>query len=85
MTDTPDEAAWRAEFERIGEQQVTQLVYYTPVPEPKRQFGFKWLGEEAQARRGREEQTYRYVQWTFFAALAAVIVGIVGVIVTLFH
>jgi len=36
-------------------------------------------------RRIREEQTYRYVQWTFFAALAAVVVGTIGVVVTLFH
>jgi hypothetical protein len=62
-----------------------QLINYKPVSEPKRQFGFKWLGEQAEARRVREERTYRYVQWTFFAALAAVFVGVIGVLVTLLH
>ena len=33
---------------------------------------FRWLGDEAQARRLREENTYHYVRWTFFAAVAAV-------------
>jgi hypothetical protein len=74
-----------AEFEKLGEQQVTHLVHNTPTPEPKRQLGFRWLGEQAAARRLREERTYQYVRWTFWAAVAAVIVGIVGVGVTLRH
>jgi hypothetical protein len=52
--------------------------------EPKRQFAFRWLREQERTRRIREEQTYRYVQWTLLAAVAAVIVGIIGVAVTLF-
>ena len=53
--------------------------------EPKRQAAFRWLGVEAEARRLREEQTHHYVRWTFFAAVAAVIVGLIGVGLTLLH
>jgi predicted lysophospholipase L1 biosynthesis ABC-type transport system permease subunit len=51
--------------------------------ERKRQAAFRWLGEQAGARRAREERTFRYVRWTFFAAVAAVIVGIAGIAVTM--
>jgi len=37
------------------------------------------LGDEAEVQRLREEQTHHYVRWTFFAAGAAVIVGLIGV------
>jgi hypothetical protein len=53
--------------------------------EPKRQAAFRWLGVEAEARRLREEQTHHYVRWTFFAAVAAVIVGLIGVGLALLH
>jgi len=53
--------------------------------EPKRQAGFRWLGDEAQARRLREDKTRHYVRWTFFAAIAAVIVSLIGVGLTLLH
>ena len=53
--------------------------------EPKRPAAFRWLGDEAEARRLREEQTHHYVRWTFFAAVAAVIVGLIGVGLTLLH
>jgi len=33
----------------------------------------------------REEKTYHYVRWTFFTAIAAVIVGLIGVGLTLLH
>jgi hypothetical protein len=36
-------------------------------------------------RDDREEQSYRYVRWTFFKALAVVIVGVIGVLATLFQ
>jgi hypothetical protein len=53
--------------------------------EAKRQAAFRWLDETASTRRIREEQTYEYSRWTFFAAIAAVIVGVIGVVVTLLH
>jgi hypothetical protein len=72
------EAAWRTEFKRIGETQVRDALD-SITDEPKRQAAFRWLGDEAEARRLREEQTRHYVRWTFFAAVAAVIVGLIGV------
>jgi hypothetical protein len=83
----PDEAQWRAEFERLGEVQVYDNVKQGAIynNEAKRQAAFRWLGDEARARRTREVQTYQYARWTFFTAIAAVIVGIVGVVVTLLH
>ena len=46
-------------------------------PEPKRQFAFRWLGDQTIARRKRENRTFKYVRWTFWAAIAAVVVGAV--------
>ncbi len=64
-------AEWRAEFERIGESQVGSFINSGPMPEEKRQFGFRWLGEQALARKLREERAFWYARWTFFAAVAA--------------
>jgi len=36
-------------------------------------------------RRLREEQTHHYVRWSFFAVIAAVIVGLIGVGLTFLH
>ena len=47
--------------------------------EPKRQTEFQWSGDEAQARRLREEKTHHYVRLPFFAAIAAVMVGLIVV------
>jgi hypothetical protein len=81
---TQEEAEWRAEFERSGEEQVRWSLHSGLFPEPKRQFAFRWLGDEALARRVREQKTYQYVRWTFLAAVAAVIVGLIGIAVTYF-
>ena len=82
MAEPEVEAAWRAEFKRIGETQVRDALN-SITDETKRQAAFRWLGDEAEALRRREEQTHHYVRWTFFAAIAAVIVGLVGVGLTL--
>jgi hypothetical protein len=81
------EAAWRAEFKRIAETQVRGALNSGSdfTDESKRQAAFRWLGDEAEARRLREERTHHYVRWTFFAAVAAVIVGLVGVGLTFLH
>ena len=84
MAEPEVEAAWRAEFKRIGETQIRDALNSITDGE-KRQAAFRWLGDEAEARRLREEQTHHYVRWTFFAAVAAVIVGLIGVGLTLLH
>ncbi|MGO8925158.1 MAG: hypothetical protein ACLQF4_19740 [Xanthobacteraceae bacterium] len=83
MTDANQEAAWRAEFERFGEEQTRSALSSGTFPEAKRQFAFRWLGDQETDRRVREKQTYKYTRWTFFAAVAAAIVGIVGIVVTI--
>jgi hypothetical protein len=80
---TLEEAKWRAEFERFGEEQVRSTLDRGQFHEPKAQFARRWLGDEALARRDREKKTYQYVRWTFVAALAAVFVGILGIVATL--
>jgi hypothetical protein len=83
------EAEWREEFEQIGETEIrNDLNFRSGVrvginSEPKRQYAFQWLHEKEQQRESRERSTYRYVQWTFWAAVSAVAIGIAGVIVTI--
>jgi hypothetical protein len=52
MPDTQDEAKWRAEFEAVGETQLRDGVTRgaMPFPEPKRQFAFRWLLEQENAK-----------------------------------
>ena len=57
MAEPEVEAAWRAEFKRIGETQVRDPLN-SITDETKRQAAFRWLGDEAEARRLREEQTH---------------------------
>ena len=87
MADPEVEAAWRAEFKRIDNTQLRDAFNSGGAfaDEPKRQSAFRWLGDQAQARRLREEKTYHYVRWTFFAAIAGVIVGLIGLGLMLLH
>jgi hypothetical protein len=45
----------------------------------KRQAAFRWLGDEAEAQRLQQEQTYHYVRWTFLVVLGVVIAGLIAV------
>ncbi len=87
MADADIKPEWRAEFERLGEFLVYENVKQGAIynDEAKRQAAFRWLSGEAAARRNREVRTYKYGRWTFFAAVAAVVVGVLGVVVTLLH
>jgi hypothetical protein len=84
-----EEVEWSKEFEKIGETEIrNDLNFRTGVnvginSESKRQYAFRWLREKEREREDRERSTHSYVQWTFWAAVAAVIVGIIGVAVTL--
>lgn len=80
MPDTKEQAEWRAEFEKVGYDAIHRG--HGMFPEPKRQFAFRWLREKERAREAREEAAHWYLKWTFAAAVAAVIVGIIGVAVT---
>jgi len=54
-TDKQKEAAWRVEFEALGEQSVLKNVKQGAIRnEAKRQAAFCWLSEQAQLRDRRE-------------------------------
>ena len=51
-TDSQKEAAWRMEFEALGEQSVLKNVKQGAIHnEAKRQVAFRWLSEQARLRR----------------------------------
>jgi hypothetical protein len=83
MLESEQEAEWRAEFERDGEEQVRWSLASGFFPEPKRQFAFRWLGDQARDRRARERRTAQVAWWTFLAALGAISVGLLGIAATL--
>ena len=87
MNGAHNEEEWRTEFERLGELLVYDSVKQGAIynDERKRQAAFLWLSEQAKKRRERETQTFGYVRWTYYAAIAAVVVGVIGVAVTLLH
>ena len=80
MPTAEEEAKWRAEFEAAGETEIRDRLKLMQH-EPKRQFAFRWLRGETKVDERREAQMHWYARWTFWAAIAAVLVGIIGVIV----
>jgi hypothetical protein len=86
MTDLEQEAAWRTEFEADGERAVHDTIYHGPgiYPDAKRLFALRWLREKEVERERQERKMRSYVRWTFWAAVAAVGAGIVGVLVPWF-
>jgi hypothetical protein len=78
MPESNQEAEWRAEFERFGEEQVRSSVASGLFHEPKRQFAFRWLGDEALARRARENKTCDDVRGTLFWGRIGGIAGIIA-------
>ena len=80
MAEPEVEAAWRAELRRSGATQLRDPNTGGGVTnELKTQAAFRWLGDEAEAQRLQQEQTYHYVRWTFLVAVAAVIAGLIAV------
>ena len=80
MAEQEVEAAWRAEFERSGAKELRDALDGDGFTnELKRQAAFRWLGDEAEARRLQEGQTYHYARWTFLVAVAAVTAGLIVV------
>jgi uncharacterized membrane protein YidH (DUF202 family) len=45
----------------------------------------RWSGDEAEARRLREDRTHHYIRFTFIAAIAVVIVCLIGMGLMLLH
>jgi hypothetical protein len=80
-----EEEGWIAEFEAAGEDEIRVRLYRGSGMHPEAKFhtAVRWLREQARARRLREQQMHRDMRRTFWAAVAAVLVGIVGLAVTL--
>ena len=77
MAEPEVEAAWRAEFERSGVKELRDTLSGNGfTDELKRQAALRWLGDEVEARRLREEKTYHYVRGTLLIVVAAVIAGL---------
>jgi hypothetical protein len=75
ITDKQREAAWRAEFEALGEQLIFQNTKRVAVynDEAKRQAALRWLSER--------NRTAQVAWWAFFAAIGAVLISIIGLLV----
>ena len=84
---TAEETHWREEFARTGTAQVRQNLlnpaFYNS--EPRRNFALKWLREQERAAELRDHRMYLCTQWTLWAAVAAVIVGILSIVARLLH
>ena len=76
---------WRAEFEHAGIHEVQAHIDRNEYVSAQKLEAFRWLKDIAKHREQRESSTYWYVKFTFWAAIAAVFVGIIGVAVTLVH
>jgi len=74
-TDNQKEAAWRVEFRALGEQLVFEKIKQGAIynDEAKRQAALRWLSERARLAQ---------LAWgAFFAAIAGVLISIIGVLV----
>jgi hypothetical protein len=82
MAEPEVEAAWRAEFERTHARDAfdNDNVF---LGDPKA--ALRWSGDEVEAQRLQEERTHYYVKWTWFGAVAVVIVGLIGVGLSFVH
>jgi hypothetical protein len=83
-TDSQKEAAWRMEFEALGEQSVLKNVKQgATYSEAKRQAAFRWLSEQAQLRDRREARNADLAWLALFVAIAAVSIGTIGLLMAL--
>jgi hypothetical protein len=76
-TDKQKEAAWRVEFEALGEQLVYRNVQRGAIynDDAKRQAALRWLSER--------DRTAQLGWLAFFVAIAGVLVGIIALSVAL--
>jgi len=83
-TDKQKEAAWRMEFEALGEQSVLKNVKQgATYNEAKRQAAFRWLSDQAELRDCREARTAQLAWLALFVAIAAVSIGTIGSLMAL--
>jgi hypothetical protein len=77
ITDKQKEAAWRVEFEALGEQLLFQSVKRVGIynNKAKRQAALRWLSER--------DRTAQRAWLAFFAAIAAVLISIISLLVAI--
>jgi hypothetical protein len=83
MAESEVEAAWRAEVERVGKKQPSETLDSSSTS--KKQIPLRWLGDEVEAQRLRQEHVHDYLRWTFLAAIGAVIAILIAEGLTLLH
>jgi hypothetical protein len=76
MAEPEVEAAWRAEFGRIEE---TEASDNDNAVIDSVKAAFRWSGDQAELRRLQDERTHHYVRWTLLSTVAVMIVGLIGV------
>ena len=76
-TDKQKEAAWRVQFEALGEQSVFRNVQRSSIhnDEAKRQVALRWLSER--------DRTAQLGWLAFFVAIAGVLISIIALVVAL--
>ena len=82
MAEPEVEVAWRAEFERTHARDAFDNDNVS-LGDPKA--ALRWSGDEVEAQRLQEERIHHYVRWTWFGAVAVVIVGLIGVGLSFVH
>lgn len=96
MTAGDWKAQLREELERAGERSVRDEMNnrggLTTGGEERQQIIRQWLRDKDTERESREDalfdvthETFKYTQKTYYAALAALLAAIVGIIVTILH
>jgi hypothetical protein len=75
-TDKQKEAAWRAEFEALGEQLVFAKQGAMYNDEAKRQAALRWLSER--------DWTAQLAWWAFFVAVAGVLISVISLLVAVY-
>jgi hypothetical protein len=84
-TDKQKEAAWRVEFEALGEQSVLKNVKQGAIRnEAKRQAAFRWLSEQAQLRDRHEARTAELAWLALFVSIAVALIGTMGMLMALY-
>ena len=84
MTDTDQEAQWLKQFEGNGRDAVRIFCRDGSYNGPMRLAAFRWLREKEIEGAQLAVNAHWYSKLTFWAAVAAVIVGVIGVVVTLY-
>ena len=87
MADTDHEAQWRKEFEMDGQLAVHDVVFnrHGYYDEPKKHFALRWLREKEKRRETRDNTAQWYSKWTFWAAVAAAVLALIGIVVSIRH